>query len=101
MHGKMTHTVEHRRLPINAMMASKAGKMIAVITKTIIMTIRITILSMPRDQADSPTRSGLVDKAWTLRPEKSSTVETIGRAFRGSLVRGMIAMDIDMRTVNA
>lgn len=98
MQGRMIQIVKHKALPINAIMLSKAGKMMAMITNMTITAMRIMTLSMPRVQEERPTRDSLSDTARESSPEKTSIVETMGRALRGTLVKGMIAMKMDIMT---
>lgn len=85
--------VKHNDDPMNAMMLSNAGKIMAMTTNTIMTKIRMAILRMPRVYAESPVSTGDSEMAWGPTPNISSSVETIGRAFNGNLVRGMMAMN--------
>lgn len=43
-------------------------------------------------------RTGVAERDWASSPRITSMVETIGRALRGTFVRGMMAMKIERRT---
>lgn len=99
--GRMTQIIKHKQEPINAMMLSNAGKTIANKTKETITTTRIAIFWMPRPNFEHPTRASSLGTVHTSRPVSASRVATIGLAFRGSLVSGMMAMKMQRSTVNA
>ena len=81
--------------PMNAIMLSKAGKMTAMSTMLRMVDARrarrartVVVVVVVR-----------VEEAWGEMPQRVSRVETMGRAARGILVRGMMAMKTLMVTV--
>jgi hypothetical protein len=87
--------------PMNAMMLSNEGKIIAMMTNMIMAMIRTVALRSSRVQLLSPMREELSDTTRASRPVSASIVLTIGRAFRGSFVRGITAMKILMSNESA
>lgn len=85
--------VKHSEEPMNAMMLSKAGKTMAMRTNSTTTDTRMTILRSPRV---NEVRLGEEERVCGSRPEKNSMVETMGRAARGTLVSGMMAMKMLM-----
>jgi len=75
---------------MNAMILSKAGKMIEIHRNTITMRMRMAIFITPRKYMERPTRPGLSATVCWCKPRRTSTVDTMGRAFRGIFVNGMI-----------
>lgn len=98
----MTHIVKHNELPMNAIMLSKAGKMIAMITNMIKVMMRMLIFRTPRNVLERPVRWGVGGTVGeeVLRPRRTSMVDIIGRPFRGTFVKGMMAMKMQIRTLS-
>lgn len=98
--GRITQIMKHKHEPINAMMLSKAGKIIEIMTKMIIIVMRTTIFRIPRPKLEHPINVSLSGTTRASRPISASIVATIGLAFKGSFVRGMMAMKTQSMTVN-
>ena len=93
--------VKHRADPMNAMMLSNAGKIIAMMTNIMMVMMRTANFNNPRLQLLSPVREGWSGAARASKPVSTSIVLTIGQAFRGIFVRGIMAMKILMSNERA
>lgn len=87
--------------PMNAMMLSNAGKIIAMMTNVMMVIMRTTTLRSSRVQLLSPAKYDCSGEARASRPVSTSIVLTIGRAFKGSFVIGMMAMNMLMSKESA
>lgn len=88
----------HKALPINDIIESNDGKRIDMMTNMMTTTTRMMIFRMPRVQLVIPTRAELSEIARGSRPAKTSIVLTMGRAFKGSFVNGIMAIRMLMKT---
>lgn len=94
--------VKHRALPMKAMIESKAGNTIEMARNIKIVTTRMAIFITPLKYADLPTMADAVSEmACWCTPNRTSAVEIMGLAFRGTLVSGIIAMTPHSRYVRA
>lgn len=93
--------VKHRADPMNAMILSNAGKTIAMMTNMMMVIMRTANFKNLRLQLLSPAREGWSATARASRPVSTSIVLTIGRAFRGIFVIGIMAMKILMSNERA
>jgi len=93
--------VKQRADPMNAIMLSNAGKIIAIMTNIMMLMMRTANFKIPRLQLLSPVREWWSCTARASRPVSTSMVLTIGRAFKGSFVRGIMAMKILMNNERA
>jgi len=91
--------VKHRALPIKAMITSNAGKRIEMTRKHSTVMIRMATFMPVRKYAERPPSPGLSDAVCWWSPNTTSAVLMIGLAFRGILVKGMIAMKAHMKNV--
>ena len=106
--------VKHRADPINAMILSKDGKTIDSNTITTTTRMRIRILNDWRMLSLTPFGGSVIALGGNPSPQRISTVATRGRElngvsdlathnsqrsthFRGTLVMGMMAMNIIMQ----
>lgn len=81
--------------PMNAIMLSKWGNRMDITTNTTMTRIRNAILRASTVQDEDS------DAGRRCRPVRTSMVEKMGRAFRGSLVSGIMAMKMVKRTDRA
>jgi len=93
--------VKHSADPMNAIMLSNAGKIIAMTTNIMMMMMRTANLMNARLQLLTPVKEGWSGAVRASRPVSISIVLTIGRAFRGSFVMGIMAMKILMSNERA
>src|SRR4051812_29403224 len=93
----VTQMVKHNALPMNAMILSNAGKTMDIHQKTTTIKMRIAIFITPRKYIDRPTRPELSETVCWCKPKRTSMVDTMGRAFRGIFVSGMMATNMAMR----
>jgi hypothetical protein len=83
--GKITQIEKHNDEPMNAIILSNAGKIIAMMTTRMIVLVRRRMRRGVEGGEDGDKRV--------------SSVEFIGRDARGTFVRGIMAMNIEMRRV--
>src|SRR5690242_13552457 len=89
--------VKQATLPKSAMIRSKDGHIMAMTTNATVANMRRANLNMPRLMPDMPFSEEFIDNERLSRPVSTSSVEMIGRALSGILVRGMMAIQMAMK----
>jgi hypothetical protein len=95
----MMQMLKQATLPRSVIMRSNDGKRIAIPTKMTIVRTRSMILRHPRLSPDMPSMEDDMERERVSRPKRTSSVLTIGRAFNGIFVNGMMAMQMAMKTL--
>jgi len=90
--------VKQNAEPISAITRSNDGQRMAMTRMTIVVNALMEILRHPRVNPERPTKLGESGTCPGCKPRKLSTVVKIGRALRGILVMGMIAMHMTIST---
>ena len=94
----MMQMLKQATLPRRVIMRSNDGKIIATTTNMRMVTTRSVIFRHPRVRPDMPSMDDDMARERVSRPKRTSSVLTIGRAFSGIFVSGIMAIQIAMRT---
>jgi hypothetical protein len=92
-----TQIVKQRALPMKAMMLSKEGKTMAMMRKRRMVKMRMAIFRKPLNVAERPTMAEFSERACWWMPLRTSRVEMIGLALRGTESRESAVVVLGMQ----